>query len=69
MAGLEEIWTARSIKGESEYRGLSLQHLQNAPRSGQVSGVSTFIRNVETFNCPTAQKTKTNSWPAAAGET
>jgi len=37
MTGLEEIWPARAMEGESENRGLSLQHLQNAPGSGQVT--------------------------------
>jgi len=37
MAGLEEIWPARAMKGESENGGLSLQHLQNAPGSGQAT--------------------------------
>jgi hypothetical protein len=37
MAGLEEIWRTRAMKGESKNRGLSLQHLRNEPGSGQVT--------------------------------
>jgi len=58
MAGLEEIWPARAMKGESENRGLSLQRLQNAPGSGQVTLKMVSVHFSETSRHSTAPPRK-----------
>jgi hypothetical protein len=50
--------TNGSMKGESENRGLSLQHLQNAPGSGQVTLKMGSVRFSQTSRYSNAPRFK-----------